>query len=281
MLSSELSRLLPSAVHRAIAQIDGITELRLRLDKKLGVQIGCVDKLLPYIVSKEDIDAIVAVASNRSMYACQESLARGYLPCEGGLRLGVCGEAVRDNGRVVGIKNIQSLVIRVPHEVRGCADKLSYILNDFDNTLIVSPPSAGKTTLLREMVRIMANRGKNILLLDERGEVSSSVEGKAFLDVGECCDIVAYTPKVYAYEGAVRSMNPHIIATDEIFGISEVEAILDVVRSGVKVLATVHGDSIDGVLESLPYSKLIGVIKHCILLSKSPTVGSIAQVRKL
>lgn len=275
-----LERLLSKNVLLRLNNIPSITEIRLRLNKPMWVYYGDKAIKTDYIVKKEDIDYTVAVASHNSIYAVQDMLIKGYLSCNGGIRIGLSGEGVQEHGKLVTIKNISSLTVRLPHSIFGCADNLKFIVDDFKNTLLISPPGAGKTTLLRELVRLISNKGNNVLLIDERSEISASVDGINMLDVGGQTDILINIPKLACYESAVRTMSPNIVATDEIFGQEEVNCILDCVRCGVKVLATVHGDSVDGVLKSKAYSCLKDIICNYIVLSKLPKVGSVKEVIK-
>lgn len=277
-----LLELLPKRILAMIGgDIGDITEIRIRRDRPIKIAYRRGGRLLESNATLDDIDYILAVATQSSIYAYQDKLKEGFLPYHGGIRIGIAGEGVLDDGKLCGIKNINSLAIRLPHEVIGCAEPIAYLLDNYQSTILISPPGAGKTTLLREMARILSNKGNNVLVIDERGEIASSHDGKATLDLGRYSDIVSYVPKIEVYESAVRTMSPDIIATDEIFGAAEVNAIIDCVRSGVKVLATLHGDSVQGALSQNTYSPLRQSFKNAIILDKSPVAGSIKEVVKL
>lgn len=275
---AKFKNLLTKNILNAIEKYYGITELRLRKSKPLVIAF-CNKKIeLDYIVESADVDFAIAVATKNSVYALGECIANGYIVYDGGVRVGVCGEAILDKGQVSGIKNITSLVIRIPCAVEGCADRLTNIISNYSNTLLISPPSCGKTTLLRDMVRQLSNSGKEVLLIDERNELSATVEGKHMLEVGCHTDVVVGMPKLKCYESAVRCMNPEIIATDEIFGISEVDCLIDCARCGVNFLATVHSDSIDKVIENSIYNKLNLIVDNYVLLGNKP-IGKMVEVR--
>ncbi len=236
--------LIDGRLERVMSGVDenSVTEIRLRLGKPLILCYGTVKTYIStragkYIVTKEDIDRVLGIATDFSMYAVGDSLSKGFITKDG-VRIGVCGQGVVEKGDVVTIKEVNSLVIRIPHQIMGCGDKvLKQVYNPVENTLkstlIISPPGAGKTTLLRDMARQMSTKF-NTLVIDERYELGSD------LDLGEC-EIISGVPKVKAYEFGVRSASPELIVTDEIFRREEVEAVKDIVRTGVKIFASVHG----------------------------------------
>lgn len=275
-----LQRLLPVNINSHIIDLNEVNEIRLRYNKPLIYTRKNNRIKTAYTVKRSDIEYVLGIASHNSLYAVGDSLLHGYLPYDKGIRIGVSGEGVVEKGKLTAVKNINSLVIRLPHAVNGIAASLNDLIRNFTNTLIVSPPCGGKTTLLREMVRLLADNGKNVLVIDERNEISATVNGESMLDTGLASDVIVNMPKSDSYESAVRTMSPDIIATDEVFGKSEVESLLDCARSGVDILATVHGKDIDKILSHKIYSPLATVIDNFILLSNTPTIGKIVEVRK-
>lgn len=267
-------------------RVDKITELRLRVGKPIVYCDGATWHTLydgneSVICNKDFVGHILEVATGRSMYAYSEQIARGYLTANGGIRIGLTGQGVEENGRLVTYKNINYLAVRIPHEIKGCANETIEKIGGFDrNVLVISEPGAGKTTMLRDYVRQASNFGNNVLLLDERNEVSATYMGKPTLDVGRNTDVVSNTSKTECYKSAVRSMSPDIIATDEIFGRSEIEAIFDAVRCGVKVIATVHSNDIESLMRS-EYGRLGEIFDNAVILSKKPKVGTVKEVTAL
>lgn len=266
--------------------VGNITELRLRVGKPITYSDGVTwhtlyDNNESIMCSKDFVEHILEVATGRSMYAYSEQIARGYLTANGGIRIGLTGQGVEENGRLVTYKHINYLSLRIPHEVKGCANKVIEAVGDYNkNILIVSEPGAGKTTLLRDYVRQASNKGNNVLLLDERNEVSATYMGMPTLDVGRNTDIVSNVSKTECYKSAVRSMSPDIIATDEIFGKSEIDAIFDVVRCGVRVIATVHANDVASLKKS-EYARLLDIFDQAVILAKKPKVGVIKNVKSL
>lgn len=260
-----------------------VAELRMRVGRRLvvvaidGTRRVAMQGGAAYIVTQSDVDGVLARATNMSFYSASEEMKRGYVPCKH-YRIGVGGEGVLDFGKMIGIKNVAFLVVRVPHQITGVADKIVGDVFCGDKaraTLVISPTGGGKTTMLRELARI-ASAKFNVVVIDERYELCAVSNGVPLLDVGDC-DVVSGVPKRQAYENCVRAMNPDIIVTDELFGADDVTAILDVMRCGVSVFASLHGESIESVLQG-EYATLVEAFDVVVVLGKNP-VGSIVEKR--
>ncbi len=276
-MKPSLKRLFRERMCECLEKFEELCEIRVRSNKNLVVYTFGGRYVTDYIATQEDIDYILKIATSRSLYAVEESIKCGYISCDGGIRIGLSGEAVLDNGKLRSIKNINSLVIRIAKSVQNLPMEVLPIINNFDNTLILSPPFLGKTTLLREMTRRLSDKGNDILVIDERNEISATVDGKQNLDLGANTDIMVGVPKIACYEGAVRTMAPDIIVTDEIFGEREVDCLVDSVRSGVKVMATAHACNIDKFLLNKSYAPLKEIMANYLLLGDS--VGAVKEVR--
>lgn len=263
-----------NAVFARVREQD-ITELRLRAGKPVSYACGGKYHSLPDCpVTAEDIERVIGMATGHSVYAVNDSIARGYIVCGKGYRIGICGEGVMKNGRLFTIKNVTSLCIRIPHEVKGCCEKLQNILENIDNTLIISPPGLGKTTMLRECARELSSR-YNVLVLDERGELIPVHEGIMQVETGDMCDVACNIPKITAYATLVRTMRPDIIITDEVFGAEEVRSILDISRCGVYVFASLHAAGINDIFSDETYSPLCKVMRYFVVLGAIGKVSAI------
>ncbi len=264
-----------------------VLEIRMGAGRQLMV-VTCLGKVwinnfsnnLPYIVDKQEIVDVVKIASGHSFYSIEEQLAKGFFTAERGIRIGVAGEGVYLGSTLKSIKNLSSIVIRLPHQVYGTADGLMNIIcknGVFHNTLIISKPFQGKTTLLREVVRNLSNLGYNTLIIDERNEIACKVSGVPTMDVGKNSDVITFVNKSDAFEGAIRSLSPEIIAVDEIFG-EEIVPLNKIANCGVKLIATMH--LTDFSLKNLNNSKVLEVFEYVVVLSDYK-IGKIEKVVKV
>ncbi|MEG1609506.1 MAG: hypothetical protein RR348_06520, partial [Clostridia bacterium] len=153
-----------------------------------------------------------------------------------------------------------------PHQALGCSDCLAPLLNDFDSALFLSKPGLGKTTFLRDFVRQLSNKGFNVLVLDDRFELSGTNNRKQYLDLGACSDVVVGLPKSMIYANHLRTMRPDIVASDEVFGKAEVAAILDAKRCGVKVVASLHCDDLEQLAQNDDYRPLVQNVRYLIMI---------------
>lgn len=235
------------------------------------------------LVTREDLDTILNNLLDYSYYAYEEELAKGYITIAGGHRVGVCGRAVLDKGKVSLIKEISSLNLRRSREIPGVAERiLPHVLDKekgLQNTLIVSPPKCGKTTLLRDLVRALSYKGVKIGLCDERSEIAGTYMGKPSFDLGPRTDIMDGCPKAEGMIMLIRAMSPDAVVTDEIGKREDIAAIEEAICAGVAILTTIHGKDYDDIIASNIGSLVKrGVFSRLIFLSNQPRTGSISEV---
>lgn len=218
-----------------------------------------------------------------SYYAYEEDLAKGFITIDGGHRVGICGKAVIDKGKVTLIRDISSLNIRYSKEIVGCSDTLMHlIINDdksLNNVLIVSPPNCGKTTLIRDIARNISTKGYKVGICDERSEIAGMYNGVSSYHFGMMVDVLDGCPKAEGMIMMIRSMSPQVIITDEIGKKEDVAAIKTCVNCGVKVITTIHGND----TADLQNSEIIELIENktfnvIIFLTDVPAVGTVREV---
>jgi len=221
---------------------------------------------------------------NFSAYAYQEELANGYITIEGGHRVGICGRTVMENGRVKTIKEISSINIRRSREIIGVSDPImGYLIKGrrgIYNTIIISPPKCGKTTMLRDMIRNISGMGYQVGVCDERSEISGMYNGRPSYDLGPRTDVLDGCPKEKGMIMLIRSMSPDLIATDEIGKQEDCRAVEAAVCAGISLLTTIHGNSYEDVRNS-SIGDLVakGVFERLIFLSNVPAIGSVSAIK--
>ena len=252
-----------------------VTEVRLRRGGPLVYLTKTRKYVTQFFITHEDFEAVLSVVTEHSLYALTEKMVNGYIPLKGGIRVGIAGEGVMDGEKVKTVKNVTSLVLRIPHQVFGIADFLGINGNFGENILVVSPPGAGKTTLLREIARRLSEEEKTVVILDERGELSGATGTKFSLSLGRNTDVLFGFPKRIAYENALRALSPEYIVTDELSGEQDVLGVMRAFYGGVKVVATLHGND-ENVFHGV-FSPLKTVFDHLIVLTKEPKVGTLKK----
>lgn len=201
---------------------------------------------------EDDLREAWRLVTASSVYALEEELRRGYITLPGGHRVGIAGKAVLSAGQVKTQKEITSLNYRVAKEIKGGGERLLPFLygeDGFENTLVFSSPCAGKTTLLRDLTRLLANGSPpypphNVAIVDERSELAATFMGRARFDIGDLTDVLDGFPKSEGMLLAVRSLSPAVIVTDEIGNREDRYAVAEAVRSGIRLLLSVHAGSL-------------------------------------
>lgn len=270
-----------------------VQEIRIRINKPVIIYTGNGERILDYQFTSEDMKAVMSKVSNYSLYAYEEEIKQGYITINGGHRVGIAGECVVSGGIIRTIKNISSMNIRVCRELKGISDKLmNYISyrNRVYNTLILSPPKCGKTTMLRDITRNISNgfqgiglQGKKVCVIDERSEIGGCYNGVPQMDLGIRTDVLDNCLKKDGMLMAIRSLSPEVIICDEIGTQMEIDALLMAFNSGVNMIITLHGFDIEDIYKRKVFADLINnsILERVIILSNRKGVGTIEGVYKI
>ncbi len=282
---------------------DELEEIRLRLGRPLALHGRRGERFLSesgesvpaaaaYRPDREDLEKALQLISSSSLYAFAEELRSGYITIPGGHRVGLCGQAVVEGGRVVRLKHITGLNYRIARQITGAA--LPYARFFYDrrrrrvyHSLLVAPPRGGKTTFLRDLARCLSDgvkeqgiAGFKVAVVDERSEIAGSFQGQPQLDVGERTDVLDACPKAEGMMMLLRSMGPEVIITDEIGRPEDIAAIEEVIHAGVTVVATAHGSSLAELKSRPGLRRLLDeeVFERALILGWSRGAGTVEQL---
>ena len=275
-----------------LLRLDG-SEWFLRKDSSLGASAEmrmCGHSFDGVIADRTLVRDVLEQVSRHSLYAFEEEIRQGFLTMEGGHRIGLVGRAVLEGEKVRTLKDISGLNIRVAHEQIGCADSILghlYENGTLCNTLFISPPGAGKTTMLRDVIRQVSNgnrfgAGQSVSVVDERSELAACVRGIPQCDLGIRTDVMDGCPKVEGMLRVLRSMAPDVIAVDEIGTREDMQALRDVMKCGCRILATVHGDSVEELRKKPLFCELLreNAFGRYVVLSARPRPGTVVRMFK-
>ncbi|SFP96708.1 stage III sporulation protein AA [Lachnospiraceae bacterium XBB1006] len=252
----EVLAILPDKVREACLQLDegmeGLQEIRMGIGQPVYLRVAEKEYVVePYPLTRQAFDRVIERATDYCLFAYEEQLEQGFLTLQGGHRLGVCGEGRMEDGKIK-FRRLGYATLRIAHEVKGCAKNLWCTLEskgEGSGIALVSPPGGGKTTMLRDLVRLLSEQGHYVGLIDERGEVAAVYQGVTQLSVGSRTCVLSGCNKAKGMELCIRSMGPQYVAVDEIGSAQEFAAMEYAMQSGCKILCTMHGNSVQEALK--------------------------------
>jgi len=300
VLAARVARVIERAVSH---ETEPFEEVRLRAGKPLVLQNYCNEWFIgsdgrlsskpegSFVVLPEDIKTSLELMSENSIYACHDEIKNGYITIRGGHRVGIAGRAILEDGIVKGIKDISCLNIRLANQIIGCSRRvIRHIIrgnSDVFNTLIISPPQCGKTTILRDIARSLSNgipelgfKGVKVAIVDERSEIAACRKGIAQNDVGLRTDVLDGCPKKIGMPMAIRSMSPKVLITDEIGNDGDRDAVQCVLNAGVRIITTAHGYNVSEMRSRREVLRLIEdkAFDRYVVLSNRNGPGTLAEV---
>lgn len=300
----ELLKIFASSVRAVLSGLpvdyERLQEIRLRVQAPLLIQYEnkeyyvsrdgqpTQEKNKSYIISKADMKETVEYISNYSLYAYEDELRQGFITVQGGHRVGMAGKVIVEKNEIKTMKYISFINVRLSHQIKGCADNLiPYVTekNRVRNTLIISPPRCGKTTLLRDLIRQLsdgsdARAGMTVGVVDERSEIAACYMGVPQNDLGIRTDVLDCCPKAKGMLMLIRTMAPQVIAVDEIGGREDMEAIEALRNCGCKLVATVHGSSIEDIRSKPVLRELMQehAFERYVVLGVTDCAGAITDI---
>ncbi|NMO96872.1 stage III sporulation protein AA [Paenibacillus lemnae] len=288
-MNKRLLELFPDHLKSLLLRVPGpilerLEEIRIREGRPLEINYGGQFQFLKpcggftcvpddaYKPAREDTLRLLDMISNHSLYTLEEELRKGFITIAGGHRVGLTGRTVLSGGKVEHLRDISGFNLRIAREVRGAADKLLPFLMDYKrkrvlHTLILSPPQHGKTTMLRDLARLISQgepgsssqscRGLKVGIIDERSEIAGCIQGVPSFEVGPRTDILDGCPKAEGMMMMIRSMSPDVLIVDEIGRSEDAEAVYEALHAGISVIATAHGASLQDIKERQGLDMLI------------------------
>lgn len=284
-----IAEILPHTIKRIISRLPPsithiLEEIRIREHRPMEIIYGgsyafvtadgmaVQDPHKAYAATREECLKLLDLLTNHSVYTLEEELKRGFITIAGGHRVGLAGRTVTEHGKVKLIREISAFNIRIARPVRGCGETVLPLLRDeqqrtLHHTLVISPPQMGKTTLIRDLSRLISAgiwgrdrpdwTGRKVGIVDERSELAASLHGVPQFDIGPRTDVLDRCPKAEGMMMMIRSLSPEVLVVDEIGVWEDAEAVKEAANAGIRVLATAHGETLEQIRHRPMFAKLM------------------------
>jgi len=244
------------------------TEIRFKTGQAIRVRYDDTYFILQTMFTLQMAKECIEAFCRYSMYNYENDIANGFITLKGGHRAGFSGAAVYTEGKISYIKNISSINIRIAREHMGCSLILSELFERerVKGLLIVGKPLSGKTTILRDLCRVIGEKYR-LSVIDERNELAACYEGIPQLSIGSLSDIFTGFAKNDGIERAIRTMSPDFVVLDELG--ADIGQIENMLNSGVGVIMTAHAYSDAEISNNCKIKRLLDIeaISHIAVLS--------------
>lgn len=293
-MMKEIIEVLPKSIASLLVKYtpertENMEEIRIRVSRPLETIENGRPIYHNYHVTGEDAIQLLNKLGQYSIYTLEEELKRGYVTIQGGHRVGLAGKVITENGRVKVIRDVTSFNIRIAKQKIGVATPLAPYLFDsyWKNTIIIGPPQTGKTTLLRDLARMISSGietrqipAMKVGIVDERSEIAGCVKGVPQATLGPRVDVLDACPKAEGMMMMIRSMSPDVLIVDEIGREEDSQAIMEAVNAGVSLIVTAHGHQVSDLMKRPSLEKVIkaGVIERYVELSRTKGPGTIRNI---
>ena len=228
-----------------------------------------------FILTKTDFIRICELVVEFSVYAHEGELRNGFVTVKGGHRIGFAGNVTF--GSIRNVHDITSINFRIAHEHIGIGNSvINNIItdNNIKNTIILSPPMCGKTSLLRDLVRIISELGYKTGVCDTRGEIAAVYDGQPYMNIGDA-DVITGADKVFGMTMLLRCMSPDVIVCDELGSKEDADTVSSILSSGVSVIASVHAEDFEELKSKRVFKELCEKFECFITLSG---IGNVCEV---
>ena len=263
-------KLVPERIRQDVEVLgfEDLLEIRLRCGQPPELVSVQGSIWLDSVITRQDLQYSVNIASQYSAWS-SSTAAEGYITAIGGHRIGLCGQAVSENGRMKGIREPSSMCIRLAKELPDIAKSVAHLSG---SVLIIGRPGSGKTTFLRDLIR-QKSETHHVCVVDERMELFPVACGCFCFDAGKRTDVLSGCGKKQGIESMIRCMNPDIVAVDEITAHEDCEGLLHAGWCGVSILATAHAGSKDELINRPVYKPLLksGIFTNLVIMHPDKT----------
>lgn len=297
---AQMLPLLPAALSAPLSRLrqaeqDDITEIRLRIGRSMHVYLRGTERVVTQsgqlaaepasgcAVTRQMLDTVLQNICTHSLHACQHAIRQGYVTAAGGCRVGLCGTAVMQEGRLETVRAVSGMNIRIASARTGCAEELyRRICGKNGGVLVCGVPGSGKTTVLRDLARLLGAKHR-VCVMDERGELAAVQNGIPQFDIGAQTDVFDGYPKAEGIAIAVRVMAPQVMICDELGDAAETDALLRSLHTGVRLIASAHADSIASLHRRPHIRRLIeaGAFETAVLLGSGAACGQVLAAEQL